>query len=145
MVWLGSVTDWLDSLRGAWLSDDPESISELFSGDAIYHQGPFGVPHRGRREIADHWTRTLAQQQKQRIWFGSPVVDGDRAAVEWWCTVLDAKTEKPRTAAGCVLLKFDESGHCNSLHEYWHSEPEAIDPAFDDLSQGPGSQAGGEQ
>ena len=136
-----SVTDWLDSLRNAWLSDDPEAISKLFSADSAYHQGPFGVPHRGRHEIEKHWTRTLAQQRKQLIWFGPPVVSGDRAAVEWWCIVRDAQTEKPRTASGCVMLKFDESGHCTSLREYWHGEQRAIYPTFDDLSPSNGSRS----
>lgn len=127
--------EWLNSLRARWLAGDPQAISELFAADAVYYQGPFGTPHRGRREIAEHWTQTLSRQRQPLISFGSPVVSGNRAAVEWWCILHDPQTAEPRTAAGCVMLRFNDAGQCLDLHEYWHGIPGTIHPNFSDFGE----------
>lgn len=124
---------WLNSLRVAWLDRDPVAIAELFSADAVYYQGPFGPPRRGRSEIATHWKETLSRQQKPLIWFGSPLASGDRATVEWWCILHDPRSGEPRSAAGCIVTRFDEAGRCRELHEYWHGGPGALLPVFEDL------------
>lgn len=59
-----NVSEWLDSLRVAWLERDPVAISELFSAGAVYYQGPLTAPRRGRSEIAVHWRETLSRQQR---------------------------------------------------------------------------------
>lgn len=128
-----NVSAWLKSLRAAWLERDPEAISELFSADAVYYQGPFSAPRRGRSEIAMHWKETLSRQQRPLIWFGLPLACGDRAAVEWWCILHDPRSGEPRTAAGCLVTRFDEAGRCRELHEYWHGGAGALWPVFEDL------------
>ena len=49
--------------------------------------------------------------------FGKPIVEGSRAAVEYWATMKE-KVEDV-TLAGCVLLRFSKSGLCKELHDYW--------------------------
>jgi hypothetical protein len=138
-----NVRAWLDALQAAWLARDPAAISELFSADAVYYQGPLGPPKRGRPEIAEHWTQTLSRQREPRIWFGPPIEGGGQAAVEWWCVLHDPQSGEPRTAAGCVVTRFDEAGRCAELHEYWHGGPGAVTPVFGGLiAAGQAAEAG---
>ncbi|HZD02268.1 MAG TPA: Rv3654c family TadE-like protein [Actinomycetes bacterium] len=51
--------------------------------------------------------------------FGSPVVRGDRASVEYWATVLDGQGE-PATLAGCCMLRFTLDGTVSEARDYWH-------------------------
>lgn len=120
-----TVQDWIDQLEARWKDRDPQAIATLFTEKASYHQGPFGDPHIGQEAIAEHWAATLSRQQDPVIGFGPPLVAADRAAVEWWCVLHDPVTGTPRTAAGCVVLRFAEDGRCTQFHEYWHGAPEA--------------------
>ncbi|MFJ5921029.1 nuclear transport factor 2 family protein [Kitasatospora sp. NPDC092948] len=119
------VHQWIDLIGERWKARDPQAIAELFTEDASYHQGPYGTAHVGRPAIAEHWTTTLSRQTDPIVWFGTPIASGDRASVEWWCILHDPATGAPRTAAGCLALRFAEDGRCASLHEYWHSDPDA--------------------
>jgi hypothetical protein len=50
--------------------------------------------------------------------FGEPIVDGDRAAVEWSAetTLKDGGTEN---LAGVSLLRFDEDGLVVEQRDFW--------------------------
>ncbi|WP_109006104.1 nuclear transport factor 2 family protein [Streptomyces rishiriensis] len=125
-----NVQDWIDRLQARWKARDPEAIAALFTEDASYHQGPFGTPHVGHDAIAKHWTATLSHQKDPAVWFGTPIVSAERASVEWWCILYDPATGTPRSAAGCLALRFAEDGRCALFKEYWHGAPEAaLEPA----------------
>nr|BFE70768.1 hypothetical protein GCM10020092_040690 [Actinoplanes digitatis] len=124
-----NVQRWIGDLESGWRDRDPAAIAALFTEDAAYHQGPFGSPHVGTEAIAAHWTATLSRQKDPVIWFGAPAVCADRATVEWWCVLHDPATGAPRTAAGCLVLRFADDGRCAEFREYWQSAPEsALEP-----------------
>jgi len=58
---------------------------------------------------------------------GDPVVEGRRAAVEWWTTAEEPGWGPPRpdpavTIVGCLLLRFSAAGLCEELREAWNVE-----------------------
>lgn len=121
---------WVNALESGWRQRDPDAIAGLFTDDARYHRGPFGAPHCGPDAIRAHWVATLSRQVDPRIWFGTVIESDDRAAVEFWCVLHDPATREPRTASGCLTLRFGSDGRCSVLHEYWHAEwDSAVDPA----------------
>jgi nuclear transport factor 2 (NTF2) superfamily protein len=117
------VQTWINVLEAGWRARDPDAIAALFTEDAVYRQGPFGTAHQGRAAIRTHWTTTLSNQRDPQIWFAPPIVHGHDAALEWWCILHDPTDATPRTAAGCVTLRFDDQGLCTRFHEYWHTAP----------------------
>ncbi|MFB6887690.1 nuclear transport factor 2 family protein [Kitasatospora sp. NPDC056327] len=125
-----NVQQWIELLEERWKARDPQGIAELFTEDAVYHQGPYGEAHVGREAIAAHWTATLSRQKDPVVRFGTPAASGDRGFVEWWCILHDPADGTPRTAAGCLALRFAGDGLCAGFHEYWHSAPDvAREPA----------------
>ena len=56
--------------------------------------------------------------------YGEPVVDGDRAAVEYWA-VITSTSGHDETLAGVSLLRFDEAGRVVEHRDVWASEPGA--------------------
>jgi hypothetical protein len=61
--------------------------------------------------------------------FGEPIVEGTRAAVEWWATMRDRDGETQITLPGCLLLRFGPDGRCEELREYWHSTEGSLEPS----------------
>jgi len=113
-----NVQRWLDDYRSAWVARDPEAAAALFSEDAIYQEQPYEEPYRGREGVREYWTKVTATQSDIRMSYGTPIVDGDRAAVEWWVTLKNDGFEI--TLAGEFYLVFDEQGLVRVLREYWH-------------------------
>lgn len=113
-----TVREWLDAYKKAWEERDPDAAAALFTDDAPYREQPYEEPFVGPRGVRDYWARVTATQEGVHLEYGEPVVQGDRAAVEWWVTLVNGGAEV--TLAGEFMLRFDESGRCRELREYWH-------------------------
>ena len=53
--------------------------------------------------------------------FGQPIVDGDRAAVEWWGAIT-TRSGEVETIPGVSLLQFDEEGLVVEQRDVWASQ-----------------------
>lgn len=113
-----SVTQWLDGYRKAWEERDTAAVVGLFTEDAIYREQPYEAPFLGRAGIGDYWTKVTATQDDVRLRYGTPIVDGRHAAVEWWVTMRNGGADV--SLAGEFWLSFDDAGLCSELREYWH-------------------------
>ena len=111
------VNRWIRSYTKAWLKKDAKAIAALFTEDATYHSHPFRPVTQGRKSILDYTLGALDVGHVYEVRFGKPVVEGSRAAVEYWTTMKE-KVEDV-TLAGCVMLRFAKSGLCKELHDYW--------------------------
>jgi SnoaL-like domain len=87
----------------------------------VYRSSPFREPHRGQDGIRDYWANATATQSNTRVRMGRPIVDRDRAAVEWWTTYTGAD-EGEGTLPGILILRFARDGRCAELREAWNWE-----------------------
>lgn len=113
-----TVRQWLEGYRLAWEGRSPDAAAALFTEDARYTEQPYQEPFLGRAGVHEYWAQVTATQEDIVFRYGSPVVDGSRAAVEWWVTMRNGGADV--TLAGEFLLVFDEHGLCSELREYWH-------------------------
>lgn len=109
--------DWVEQLRLAWENGDPVRAASLFANEAVYQNHPFRPPLRGRPEIELYWRTATGNQTDVAVTMGEPLLDGNRAVVEWWTTTNEAGVES--TDCGALMLTFDGES-CQSLREYWN-------------------------
>lgn len=121
-----TVVDWLEGYREAWESRDADAAAALFTADSLYREQPYAEPFVGPQGVHEYWTRVTETQSEVRFRYGTPVVEGNRAAAEWWVTMLNGGAEV--TLAGEFLLIFDDSGKCRELREYWHFSEGRLEP-----------------
>jgi hypothetical protein len=111
------VTTWAEAYRTAWEGADSVAAASLFTGEAVYRSNVYEGPHEGHAGIQAYWTEVSSSQSDVTVRMGYPVVDGDRADVEFWTTMTIEGA--PVTLAGCLLLRFDGE-LCADLREYWN-------------------------
>jgi uncharacterized protein (TIGR02246 family) len=98
---------WAATWRAAWQADDVEAVVALYAEDCVHRSTPFRPPHRGRQAVRDYVTRAFADEQRiDDVRFDTPVVQGDRACVEYWARFLDQRGTA-MTLAGCAMARFD--------------------------------------
>ena len=112
-----AVRAWLEGYRRAWVRRDPDAVIRLFTPDAVYQEQPFQPAYVGRAAIRGYWATVTATQSDIQLRYGTPVVDGNRAAVEWWVNMRNGGAEV--TLTGEFMLAFARNGLCRSLREYW--------------------------
>jgi hypothetical protein len=111
------VNRWIRNYSKAWLKKDAKSIAALFAEDAMYHSHPFRLVNQGRKSILDYTLGALDVGEVYEVRFGKPVVEGSKAAVEYWTTMKEKLNDV--TLAGCIMLHFAKNGLCKELHDYW--------------------------
>jgi hypothetical protein len=66
---------WADAWERDWPEHDTDAIGALNADSAYWQQHPFREPKPG------YLARVFAEEESARCEFGTPIVDGDRAAV----------------------------------------------------------------
>jgi uncharacterized protein (TIGR02246 family) len=113
---------WAAAWTAAWKAHDVEAVVALYADDCVHRSTPFRPPHRGRQGVRDYVAGAFADEQGvDEVRFGTPVVRGDRASVEYWARLLD-EHGAPSTLAGCAIARFDGDGLVAEVRDYWHVE-----------------------
>jgi SnoaL-like domain len=60
-----------------WREHDAAAIAALYAEGAFWQQHPFREPE------PDYLARVFAEEESAQCRFGTPIVDGDQAAVSW--------------------------------------------------------------
>lgn len=107
---------WVDGWLRGWHALDPEPILALYSEDCFFLTHPF----REHESPRDYVVRALAEEEWAEPWFGEPIVEGDRAGVEWWAFVREHGRDV--SLAGTSLLRFREDGQCVEQRDAWAVE-----------------------
>ncbi|MFD4789919.1 nuclear transport factor 2 family protein [Streptomyces sp. NPDC058459] len=120
------VEKFLDGYRAAWANRDPAAIEMLFTEDGQYREKPYAPAFQGRSGIRDYWSKVTSTQSDISVRYGTPIVVGNRAAVEWWVNLTNSGSAV--TLAGSFLLRFADDGLCEELVEYWHFDEGTLAP-----------------
>jgi hypothetical protein len=108
---------WVEAWELGWRTHDVEPIAGRYAEGAVFRSHPFREPE----DPGAYVERVLAEEEAEpEIWFGEPIVSGDRAAVEYWAIL---RVEgKEQTLAGTTLLRFDADGLVVEHRDYWAIE-----------------------
>jgi len=82
--------------------------------------------YRGRDGVREYVSGAFADESEVRAWFGEPIVEGDRASIEWWAALREADEEV--TLAGTSVLRFDADGLVTDQRDTWNLTVDRRDP-----------------
>jgi hypothetical protein len=105
---------WADVWQRGWQDHDAAAIEALYADGAFWQQHPFRDPERG------YLRRVFAEEESAHCQFGTPIVDGDQAAVPWTAQtrLVDGGSED---LAGVSVLRFDANGLVTEHRDFWNS------------------------
>ena len=104
---------WAGVWHRGWAEGNAEPIIALYTEDALFFWHPFLEPSSPREHVLD----VVDGNGEVDPWFGEPVVEGERATVEWRAIVKSHGEEV--TFAGVSLLRFRDDGQCTEEREVW--------------------------
>ena len=104
---------WAQAWERAWNEHDPNLLAPVYADGCVFRSAPFRAPAVPSEYVA--WA--FSDEESAQARFAEPVVDGDRAAVEWWAFVRE--DGRDITLAGTSLLRFREDGQCVEQRDEW--------------------------
>jgi hypothetical protein len=109
---------WASVWRDAWQAQDTDAIVALYRADVRFSTEAFRVPYHGTDGVRSYVGQAFAEEREPRVWVGAPIVAGERAAIEWWATVIE--NDVPITLAGVSVLRFDNQGLVAEQWDSWN-------------------------
>ena len=107
---------WADTWATAWMAKDAEAVASLYAEGAAFRSQPFRKLQHPRAYA--EWA--FSEQDDAECWFGTPVVDGNRATVEYWAVV--SFEGRDETIAGIAVIRFDDDGFVAEQRDYWNAQ-----------------------
>jgi hypothetical protein len=106
---------WAETWQRAWPAKQAAEIAALYHEAARYRSSPFREPEAGG--ALAYIDRQFALEDGVECRSGEPICAGDRAAVEWWASFIEAG--QAITLAGATVLRFDSAGLVVDHVDYW--------------------------
>jgi nuclear transport factor 2 (NTF2) superfamily protein len=114
---------WIEAWEEGWPAIDVDRIGSRYQPNAPYRSHPF----RDASTAREYVTKAFTEEELVRCWFGEPIVEGDRAAVEYWA-ILRSPDGTQISIAGHSHLRFDEHGLVAEHRDYWTQREGAEEP-----------------
>ena len=118
---------WVEAWLTAWPSGNADALASLYDAEAVFLSHPFRTPLLGPAGAREYVRWAHEDQQAVECAFGEPIVDRDRAAVEWWA-IITARDGSQETVAGTSVIRFAPDGHVLEDCAYWASQPGRHEP-----------------
>jgi nuclear transport factor 2 (NTF2) superfamily protein len=115
---------WIEAWEEGWPMKDVDRIASRYQPNAPYRSHPFRAVATAREYVAE----AFGEEDLVRCWFGRPIVEADRAAVEYWA-ILRSPDGTHISIAGQSHLRFDEHGLVAEHRDYWTQRDGSVEPS----------------
>ncbi|MGZ6255802.1 MAG: nuclear transport factor 2 family protein [Candidatus Limnocylindria bacterium] len=97
------------------------------SPEVRYAVEPFREVIHGAPDLRRYFAEVFSEESRLTAWFGEPIVDGERASIEWWATLLE--NGEPASIVGTSTLRFDSAGLVIEQRDTWNQATGQTPPA----------------
>ena len=105
-----------------------EAVVALYAEACLHRSTPFREPHRGRAGVREYTVAAFADESAVvDVRFGTPLVDGGRASVQYWVALYD-RGGAAMTLAGSAFARFDPDGLIVASRDYWRQTAGHVPP-----------------
>jgi ketosteroid isomerase-like protein len=114
----------VDTYLRAWVNQDPDLITTVFTDDATYHERVLQEPIRTKAAIREYWQTKVVKQQANievRL-LNLYLADNRTTAIAEWEAVFDDLVQGHRKRMREVAILELAGDQIASLREYWASE-----------------------
>jgi len=117
---------WIRAWEEGWPRKDVEAVASRYAESAVYRALAFREPRLGTHGAREYLRENFDVEDDVRCWFGDPIVQDDRAAVEWWAHWTE--NGRPVTLAGATVLRFTPADLVAEERDYWNQTGDLVDP-----------------
>jgi YD repeat-containing protein len=109
---------WADTWQREWPNADVDALSNLYHPDVHYAVDAFREVIRGAPDLRRYFADVFAEETELTAWIGEPIVEGQRASIEWRATLLE--NGQPVSIVGTSTLRFDAAGLVVEQRDTWN-------------------------
>lgn len=113
--------NWLDILKTAWETKNPELALELCAEKFIWYETPFQDPITTKQDLLNEWKSVKTHKD---IFMTYEILSySDNTGIAKWSAVFKRLPEETNAALeGIYLVKLDSQGKCTEFHQWYNSK-----------------------
>jgi SnoaL-like domain len=109
---------WVAAWDRAWRAKDASALRPIYAKSVVFRSQPDRKP----QDPVEYAAAAFADEGDDlELWWGEPVVAGNRAAIEWWAALTESG--ELVTLAGTSWLAFGRDAKVVEQHDYWTITP----------------------
>lgn len=112
---------WLNKLKDAWVSLDPDAAADLCTEDVMYYEDPLQPPHSGRDAVRKIWADVPTSQKDVKITTTILMMQDNQAIARWHATFMRVPSNAKAELDGIYSITLNDEGLCKEFHQWWNN------------------------
>lgn len=114
-------SDWLDKLKIAWETKNPQMAADLCAENVLYYETPFDKPLKTKDEVLYDW-KSVPEDQKDIIFdYKILSVNENLGIAHWTAKFTRIPSGNKANLDGIFKVVLNEEGLCTEFRQWWNS------------------------
>lgn len=115
------ISDWLENLKIAWETKDPQKVKNLCAENVLYYETPFSKP-LNRDEVLKEWQSVPKSQKDIRVTYDILSFENNKGIAHWSAAFTRIPSDEKVYLDGIFLITLNEENLCTEFHQWWNAE-----------------------
>lgn len=112
---------WLEDLKKAWETKDPQAAADLCSENVRYFEDPFKGP-LNKKQFLEEW-KNVPKSQKNIIFnYKILSVTDNLGIAQWTAEFVRLPANTKVELSGIFTIVLDENNLCTEFHQWWNTK-----------------------
>ncbi len=113
--------NWLDKLKNAWETKNPNAAIDLCAEKFIWHETPFSKPLKTKKQLLEEWKVVLSQENIS-VSYEVLSVSKNVGIAQWRAAFTRLSSKEKVTLDGIFKVTLNEQGKCTEFHQWYNSK-----------------------
>lgn len=113
---------WLNGLKNAWETKNPQATIDLCSEHVVWYESPFGNPLRSKQEIFDVWQSVPAGHNDISVSYEIIVTTDKFGIAHWSANFTRIPSGKKIHLDGIYKVSLNDQNLCTEFHQWYNAE-----------------------
>lgn len=115
-------TKWLEKLKQAWVTKNPEAAAALCSEKLLWYETPFDQPLKTKEQVLQEWESVPKSQRDITLSYKVLNVIGNVGIAHWAAEFTRIPSGEKASLDGIYRVTLDNKGLCTEFHQWWNSK-----------------------
>lgn len=113
--------DWLDKLKSAWETKNPNAAIDLCAEKFLWHETPFSEPLKTKEQLLKEWKSVLSQENIS-VSYEVLSINKNVGIAQWRATFTRFSSKEKVTLDGIFKVSLNEQGECTEFHQWYNAK-----------------------
>ncbi len=113
--------NWLNKLKVAWETKNPNAAIDLCAEKFIWHETPFSKPLETKEQLLEEW-KSVLNQENISVSYEILSIHENLGIAHWTAKFTRIPSGNKANLDGIFKVSLDENGKCTEFHQWYNSK-----------------------